>query len=155
MLVVTSLLFQISPPEHLEAIRSVFHLSRFPASVIDKFDEGVSTARAGWFLTEAYYNLIRINLLWGLVNLLPLWPLDGGQATQILLTIVDRCAGRAGSYRVTFGRGRPGHHGHDHDQRHIPHDFLRVFRVHQLSSPADTSQAHSLGLYQDDDWWRR
>ncbi|MEI8379983.1 MAG: site-2 protease family protein [Planctomycetota bacterium] len=31
------------------------------------------------------YNLIQINLLWGLVNLLPVYPLDGGQVCQSLL----------------------------------------------------------------------
>lgn len=30
--------------------------------------------------------LIQINLYWGLVNLLPVWPLDGGQVCQSLLT---------------------------------------------------------------------
>ena len=34
--------------------------------------------------------MIWINLLWGLVNLLPIYPLDGGQATQVVLSQVDR-----------------------------------------------------------------
>lgn len=33
-----------------------------------------------------FQNLIWINLFWGLVNLLPVLPLDGGQVTQSLLT---------------------------------------------------------------------
>jgi stage IV sporulation protein FB len=31
-------------------------------------------------------NLVRINFLWGLVNLVPLWPLDGGQISGVILT---------------------------------------------------------------------
>jgi Zn-dependent protease len=31
---------------------------------------------------EAFYDLLWINLVWGLVNLLPIWPLDGGQISR-------------------------------------------------------------------------
>jgi Zn-dependent protease len=33
-----------------------------------------------------YYHLIWINLVWGAFNLLPVWPLDGGQVARSLLT---------------------------------------------------------------------
>jgi Zn-dependent protease len=33
---------------------------------------------AAWFLTEMFY----INVFWGLLNLLPIWPLDGGQISR-------------------------------------------------------------------------
>ena len=36
-----------------------------------------------------FANLVRINFLWPLVNLLPVWPLDGGQITQTLLDRAD------------------------------------------------------------------
>lgn len=36
-----------------------------------------------------FFNLVRINLLWPLINLLPVWPLDGGQITQTLLDRAD------------------------------------------------------------------
>jgi Zn-dependent protease len=37
-------------------------------------------------LTErAFLDLIWINLFWGLINLLPIWPLDGGQVSRDLL----------------------------------------------------------------------
>jgi stage IV sporulation protein FB len=42
------------------------------------------------FLIGLYWNLVFINLMWGLVNLLPIWPLDGGQASQVLLSFADR-----------------------------------------------------------------
>ena len=34
-------------------------------------------------------NLILINLAWGVINLLPLWPMDGGQALGAILTRVN------------------------------------------------------------------
>ena len=39
---------------------------------------------------DAFINLIYINVLWGLINLLPVWPLDGGQMSEILLGWIDR-----------------------------------------------------------------
>ena len=35
------------------------------------------------------FSLVRINLLWALINLLPVWPLDGGQICQTLLDRAD------------------------------------------------------------------
>ena len=45
------------------------------------------------YYLETFAFLIQINLLWSLFNLLPIWPLDGGQATQILLSLYDRARG--------------------------------------------------------------
>lgn len=41
----------------------------------------------------AIYEMLFINLVWALVNLLPVWPLDGGQATREILTWVNRQEG--------------------------------------------------------------
>lgn len=49
-----------------------------------------------------YYFLLEINILWGLLNLLPIWPLDGGQAFQILLTWFDRARGRRWGHIVSL-----------------------------------------------------
>jgi membrane-associated protease RseP (regulator of RpoE activity) len=37
--------------------------------------------------------LFQINLLWGLINLLPIYPLDGGQIAGEILTMVNRRQG--------------------------------------------------------------
>ena len=42
---------------------------------------------------QTYWFLIQINLFWSLFNLLPIWPLDGGQATQLVLSLYDRSRG--------------------------------------------------------------
>jgi Zn-dependent protease len=34
---------------------------------------------------EAYYNLLVINLYWAIMNLIPVWPLDGGQVAREVL----------------------------------------------------------------------
>ena len=33
-----------------------------------------------------YFHLVQINVVWSLVNLLPIWPLDGGQVARSLLS---------------------------------------------------------------------
>ena len=37
-------------------------------------------------LEMAFWDLVGINLFWGLINLLPVWPLDGGQISGEVLT---------------------------------------------------------------------
>lgn len=44
---------------------------------------------AGDVPATIFWDLIHINFLWGLVNLLPIWPLDGGQMTGEILTLAD------------------------------------------------------------------
>jgi len=48
---------------------------------------------------EVCWNLIWINLIWGLVNLLPVWPLDGGQISR---EVCQRFSPRNGT-RVSLG----------------------------------------------------
>ncbi len=40
-------------------------------------------------LEWAFLFLFYVNLLWGLVNLLPIWPLDGGQFSGVLFSLFD------------------------------------------------------------------
>jgi Zn-dependent protease len=42
---------------------------------------------------EILWDLWQINLFWSLVNLLPIWPLDGGQITGVVLTKLNRYKG--------------------------------------------------------------
>ena len=156
VLLLTSVLFQISPGEHLDAVLSTFGLAPFPGSVVSKFVEGLHSEASGKFLARTYHFLIWINLMWGLVNLLPLWPLDGGQATQILLSFVNRSQGprwghvvsllTAGALAVAVGT--------------LTKDmfltiFFGYFAVINFQVLQTLHQAHSMGLYQEDEWWRR
>ena len=70
---------------------------------------------------EAYQDLFQINLLWPLLNLLPIWPLDGGQMACESLAHVNRRDGRRWGhilslvtsglfiiYNLYQARGEPG-----------------------------------------------
>jgi stage IV sporulation protein FB len=156
VLLITTLLFQISPAEHLESILSLVGLSHFPSSVSHKFDRVMQSGKAGYYLETAYHNMIFINLMWGLLNLLPLWPLDGGQATQILLTFVDRSRGPRWGHVVSLlvaGGLAILIMATTKDMFLVI--FFGYFAVINYQVLQSIHQAHSMGLYQDDDWWRR
>src|SRR5208283_1570813 len=86
VLAATSLVLGITGGEHLAVMQRLVGLSP------NKEDLFGATQKLVWSPTafEIYFNMIWINLLWGLVNLLPIYPLDGGQATQVVLSQVDR-----------------------------------------------------------------
>lgn len=53
-------------------------------------EELMGFSRNGFF---TFYCLVRINVLWPVINLLPIWPLDGGQITQTIMARFDRVHG--------------------------------------------------------------
>jgi Zn-dependent protease len=51
---------------------------------------------------EILGDLIQINLFWSLFNLLPIWPLDGGQITGVLLSMLNRRKGMNWAHVVSL-----------------------------------------------------
>jgi Zn-dependent protease len=152
VMVVTSALFGITPTEHLsmcEALVGIRPRLEDFLSLRDKFPGDVAF--------DVYHFLIFINLLWSLLNLLPIWPLDGGQATQILLSLYDRARGPRWGHIVSLlvagGLAIVAlTQGGDNLFRAL---FLGYFAVINFQMLQSMHQAHSMGLYQEDDWWRR
>ncbi len=56
-------------------------------------------------LVELISSLLYINIFWGLVNLLPVYPLDGGQVARELLTLRNPRQGVERSLQVSIGTG--------------------------------------------------
>jgi stage IV sporulation protein FB len=46
--------------------------------------------------------LMEINLYWGILNLLPIWPLDGGQITSVVLTQANPRHGRRWTHVISL-----------------------------------------------------
>jgi Zn-dependent protease len=106
---------------------------------------------------ETFAFLVQINLLWSLFNLLPIWPLDGGQATQILLSLYDRARGPRWGHIVSLlcagglaimAMSR----GSDNLFNAL---FLAYFAMMNYQMLQTLHQAHSMGIYHEDEWWRR
>ncbi len=51
---------------------------------------------------EIYRYMTFINFYWSLVNLLPIWPLDGGQITGVILTMFNRRKGMNWAHVVSL-----------------------------------------------------
>lgn len=89
VLILSSILLGITPREHMALVPSVLGFTPDPeayVSGIQKFGRAGMEPNLKYI---AYYFLVQINLLWTFINLLPIWPLDGGQASQIILSAVD------------------------------------------------------------------
>ncbi|WP_165244133.1 site-2 protease family protein [Paludisphaera soli] len=83
-LVVTSLATGMTPGDHLEFMKLVVGVTPDMGTLVEA-GRKLPGRNAG----EFYFDLLQINLYWTLVNLLPIWPLDGGQATQVVWSKVD------------------------------------------------------------------
>jgi Zn-dependent protease len=60
--------------------------------------------RPGRFVTNVFILfMLEVNILWGLVNLLPIYPLDGGQISRELLTIANPRQGITQSLQLSTG----------------------------------------------------
>ena len=60
-------------------------------------------AWASPLMYEAYFDLAFINLVWGVFNLLPIYPLDGGQVSHTLLSMNNHREGPRRCFIVSMG----------------------------------------------------
>jgi len=54
-------------------------------------------------LNDAIGSLLQVNILWGLINLLPIYPLDGGQVARELFTLKNARSGIIQSLQLSVG----------------------------------------------------
>lgn len=57
-------------------------------------DQGLGWSRFSGPTFMLYWQLVFLNLFWGFINLLPIWPLDGGQVSMELCRIIWRRNGQ-------------------------------------------------------------
>jgi stage IV sporulation protein FB len=55
------------------------------------------------YTTWTYHVLIRINLIWGIFNLLPIWPLDGGRVSHEVCAYYRPYDGLALTLKISIG----------------------------------------------------
>jgi CheY-like chemotaxis protein/Zn-dependent protease len=136
VIVLTAVVFRLTPTEELDGL----------------LKGGAGTD----FLFQACGNLIWINVVWGLVNLLPMWPLDGGQATQVLLSLVDRARGQRWCHIVSLlVSGALAIVVITKTNDMFLSIFFASFAIINFQILHSIHQAQSMGLYQEDEWWRR
>ncbi len=148
---VASAVLGVTGKEHLAVAERILGL---PANQFDVF--GVQQRFPSIVPLMVYYDLVQINLLWGLVNLLPIYPLDGGQITQVLLSQLDRRHGVRRSHIVSLVTAgvlavvAASISRHDY----YPIIFFGVLAFLNYQVLQSIHQAAAFGVYHDDDWWR-
>jgi Zn-dependent protease len=80
---VLAVLMRLDPP----VVSAVLHAvgKNFGLDIPRAFGEAIVPIRS-LLAIHGIFNLVWINLFWGLVNLLPVWPLDGGQVSRELFS---------------------------------------------------------------------
>ena len=121
-----------------------------------KIQQVLGPVTAAGYTEIAYKFLVFINLYWGLVNLLPIWPLDGGQAAQVLLSLYDRHRGQHWSHILSLlVAGGLALVVYQLSKDMFLTIFFGYFALINYQVLQTLHQAHSMGLYQEDEWWRR
>jgi Zn-dependent protease len=63
---------------------------------------GIAETQLNPIIYEALKVLIVINLVWSTINLLPIWPLDGGQMSEVVLTKLSAGSGKRWAHVVSL-----------------------------------------------------
>ncbi|WP_165220994.1 site-2 protease family protein [Aquisphaera insulae] len=151
-----SLVYGITPVEHLAMVRETLGLG-IDLPSLRELGGKLPTRSVEWF----YLYMVHINLLWGLVNLLPIYPLDGGQITQVVMSRLDRRNGARRSHivsLVTAGFLAVASFAVDRSADSKPDFFLLVFfgglAMLNYQMLQSYHVAQSYGVDSNDDYWR-
>ena len=144
-----SLLYGLTPQEHAAILlRMVGVPVGFPLlrSIGMKLD--------GEWAIHVYGMMVQINFFWTLINLLPIWPLDGGQAAQVLLSQANRRDGVRWSHVISFltAGGLAIFLGLRMNSLFMAL-FMGYFAYTNYQVLQSMHDARKFG-YRDDDWWR-
>ena len=126
--------------------------------------EGLLWLNSHRYAGLVYLDLIQINIMWGVFNLLPIFPLDGGQLAASFLSMHDRYEGQRRAYIVSFvtaslialylflkGYQDRFDGGSQYNALFIAYLALINFQLLQ----AATHQRRYGDAPDDDNWWRR
>jgi Zn-dependent protease len=105
---------------------------------------------------EVLNNLVWINLWWSIFNLFPIWPLDGGQITGVVLTMFNRRKGMNWTHVIGLVlAGLLGLWAFQANQ-FLLGIFLALFAVLNFQILQAQHHAAKYGALEDDaDWWKR
>lgn len=98
-----------------------------------------------------YEFLVTINIMWGILNLLPIWPLDGGQISQTVLTQVNPYQGRRWSHVISLlVAAGCALYIYTQTQSLFNTIFFAYFAIINYQILDSIHRAQTLGLYEDD-----
>ena len=102
-------------------------------------------------------SLLWINIVWGLLNLLPIWPLDGGQITGVLLGLVNRRNGLRWTHVLSMlVAGVLAFFAYQRLGDIFLTLFLGLFALTNYQMLQALHQQSRYGSFEDEgEWWRR
>ncbi|HZW31864.1 MAG TPA: site-2 protease family protein [Isosphaeraceae bacterium] len=150
VMLLVSAIFGVTPREHLALARELVGLEAEHDALL-----GVMMKLRSETTFRVYWYLVQINILWGLVNLLPVWPLDGGRVSEIVLSQVNpRDGARWGHTLSLLVAGVLAVLAFSHTDLFLT-IFLAYFAFMNFQILQAIYQAHRLGISSDEDWWNR
>ena len=154
---VFSIGFHLTPAEHLSFVQRQLWMEpdhEAFGSLLHKL--GISPDPLAVDLPlRIYWSMVEINILWSLLNLLPIWPLDGGRVFETILSHFNPRNGRRWTHVISLvSAGLIAFLIYNLSQSFfntLLFIYIGVINYQMLDS---IHRAQSLGVY-DDDWWRR
>jgi membrane-associated protease RseP (regulator of RpoE activity) len=127
---------------------------RFHATPLDMW-EGNFLPGSGYAGAMIYF-LILINFTWGIFNLLPIMPLDGGQMASVLLTAQNRREGPRRSYILSLVAAGLGALYFVHEEQYPNAILMGMLALSSFQVLQVLHQQSRYGGYGDgSDWWKR
>jgi Zn-dependent protease len=106
--------------------------------------------------SEVVGNLLFINIAWGVLNLFPIWPLDGGQMTGVVLTMLNRRRGMSWTHVISLvTAGVLALLSLTMLREMFMTLFFGLFAVMNYQQLQAQYERSKYGLDDNDDWWRR
>jgi stage IV sporulation protein FB len=124
---------------------------------------GTGPERLGGFMSnplalEAISVLLTINLVWSILNLLPIWPLDGGQITGVVLGMFSRRNGMRWAHIVSMlvaGGLAAFLFSRQSQMQALFCAYFGLINFQRLQALHQQSQYGGYGDEDGGDWWRK
>ena len=107
-------------------------------------------------LKEILNNLVFINLIWGLVNLVPVWPMDGGQILGVFLTKLFKRRGQELTHGISLLIAALGAmYVYQSTEDVYLTMLLGMFAFQNFQILQMLHSSHWASDDNDEEWWRR
>ncbi len=109
------------------------------------------------YVAQAYEDLVYINLFWGLFNLVPIYPLDGGQISHVFFSLGNRREGPRRCFVLSL-LAAGGLAVYMFSRENTPAAILLAYLGlinFQLLQASKYQGRYGDGSEEDDDWWKR
>ncbi len=136
---------------------AILGIAPFGMALVHQPPRWFLTSPANQLIQEAYFDLLVINLFWTIFNLLPIYPLDGGQATHTLFSMRNAREGPKWCFIVSIGIAAVlavYFYQRDMTFNALLIGYFGLINFQNLQATQFQSR-YGDGFEQDDNWWRK